>query len=140
MELALFRDFFWRDHRDCDAIQQVLYALGFEGFLVWRRESTCVETLSRFRHSSAKPSRSVLSALLLLWSKTLKMTCSKTCPALLALRVTIEHGERLFLVPGIYVCSVSAEDEAGITMPLPLGDQADVNFLLNQVDDESTPQ
>src|SRR5437016_6239025 len=42
----LVRVRFWRSHRDCDALQQVLYALGLEGFLVRGCESTCVEALS----------------------------------------------------------------------------------------------
>src|SRR5437667_11947912 len=43
--VLLVRVRFWRSRRDCDALQQILYALGLEGFLIRGRESTGVEAL-----------------------------------------------------------------------------------------------
>ena len=60
--------------------------------------------------------------------------------ALLLVNDLAERGQRLFLIPGVDEGAVVAEDEAGIAMPLPFGDQADFNFLLNQVDDERAAQ
>src|SRR6266581_3914176 len=44
--VPIVRGLFWQRRRDSNTPQQVLYALGLEGFLVRGCESTCVEALS----------------------------------------------------------------------------------------------